>query len=888
MSEQTIQDGLYSEPVTILDKYTCYSLGATTINDLIRTGKLSGLRARKSFGKKPDVLIVDRNRHVIVFCEFKTPAELDTDRKIEAAIAQEIAVSREVGAKIYVVSDGSEFIWINPATGNRITDENGDEVHYPIKPKEEQKKLADFIERVMYSITDTNDAILPVDDIDPTDLAVKIGQILKKMTFASSKMSLYTFVEVFLFKYLSDIGILSGTNSFSYIAGLYKGDDDFMTDADILGAYLEGPREQMKMLFPAGKDNTSIVNGQIFHARKDVKTGHYIEEDSHALCFRQIIKEFVRYEKKNGKFINISRDFKSRLFETFMKNSDDRADMGQFFTPLKIVSEMVEMVDVFPGAVICDPASGVGKFLLEAAADSNADYEIKRDINGDPVELKKGITLVGYEKQMSGNDDITTILAKANMLIYFSRLFRENNDAGSVMFLTENLLNDTFCSFRTALGSLAVDDKEKYDIILANPPYYQEGTISSLARATGLYSAGGQGIEGLFLEWIIRSLKKGGTANIVIPDGILLNLGNDNLKRMILSQCFIESLISLPIDSFFNTNKKTYILTIHKKTQKEMDDGAVQDHKVFTYLCSSIGETLDKYRLDTDDNDLHEAVIKYNQYRSQADRNNIAEPFRSWFLSDRRLKFVDISIFNDPRRWNIDDLWSDEEKVTLGIKKEEKSVSVGRFCDYMESFSSTVRSLKEELASYDVAPADFTYTEVPLTYLFTPANGDSRYTKTYCAAHHGEYPIFSGNTAGPYDHIDSYDYDGEYLTWAKDGLAGYLMVNSGKFSITGHRGILLPADDCKDIDLAYIKHILEPVFRAAKKGRQGDLGKNEYTTLNIAMIRSIKTPLKIPVTGSGAFDLEAQKRLAAKYAKADAIKERIARFAENISEMQIR
>ena len=33
MSEQTIQDALYSTPVTILDKYTCLSLGATTINN---------------------------------------------------------------------------------------------------------------------------------------------------------------------------------------------------------------------------------------------------------------------------------------------------------------------------------------------------------------------------------------------------------------------------------------------------------------------------------------------------------------------------------------------------------------------------------------------------------------------------------------------------------------------------------------------------------------------------------------------------------------------------------------------------------------------------------------------------------------------------------------
>ena len=384
-----MQEDLYSIPVTILDKYTCLSLGATTINDLIMTGKLTGIRVTNNLGKKPDVLIVDKCKQVVVFIEFKKPEEFDTEAKKKKAIKQEIDVAKEVKAKIYVVTDGSTFIWINPKTGKRIIDENGNEVRTEIKPKSEQKKLADFIERVMYSVSDTNNQVLKIEDVDPTDLAVKIAKILKRMTFATSKMSLYTFVEVFLFKYLSDIGVLRGQNSFEHIYKMYSNGDPEITKADILGEYLEKPREQMVLLFPAAGDGTSIVNGQIFHATKDVKTGHYIEEDSHAVCFEQIIKEFANYEKKNGKFINISKDFKSKLFETFMKNSDDKADMGQFFTPLKIVEEMVSMVTIFDGAKICDPAAGVGKFLLEAVANSSVDYEIERQKDGSPEKIKK-------------------------------------------------------------------------------------------------------------------------------------------------------------------------------------------------------------------------------------------------------------------------------------------------------------------------------------------------------------------------------------------------------------------------------------------------------------------------------------------------------------------
>ena len=65
MSEQTNQDKLYSIPVSILDKYTCYSLGATTINDLIKTGELNkNIKPSKVFGKKPDVLVVNKNKDI--------------------------------------------------------------------------------------------------------------------------------------------------------------------------------------------------------------------------------------------------------------------------------------------------------------------------------------------------------------------------------------------------------------------------------------------------------------------------------------------------------------------------------------------------------------------------------------------------------------------------------------------------------------------------------------------------------------------------------------------------------------------------------------------------------------------------------------------------------
>lgn len=174
-------------------------------------------------------------------------------------------------------------------------------------------------------------------------------------------------------------------------------------------------------------------------------------------------------------------------------------------------------------------------------------------------------------------------------------------------------------------------------------------------------------------------------------------------------------------------------------------------------------------------------------------------------------------------------------------------------------------------------PQDHTisWAQVTITKLFTPMNGNSKYTKAWCKDHPGDIPLYSGNTVEKYADIDEFMYEGEYLTWAKDGLAGYIMYHQGRFSITGHRGILIPTEACKNIDLRYMQHVLEPIFRKKKKGREGALGKNEYTTLNSAMINRIEEPIPIPVCPDGTYDLAKQRELAESYEQISSIKEQL-------------
>lgn len=692
MSEQTIQNDLFSNNVTILDKYECLSLGATTIGDLIAGKRIVCNKVKtaiKNKGKKPDVLIVDGSRKAIAYIECKKPEEFNTDKKIEAAINQEVDVAKELGIKIFVATDGSKFVWINALTRQPILDEDANEIVTAIKPKNEERKIAKLIGRLTIDLSDSNNQLQQIKYSDPTNLAKKIGGLLKTIKFTTPKDSLYTFVELFLFKYLSDINILSSTENFDYILNLYG--KDGRSEAEVLYRYIHEPREKISKLFPEAPDKTSLINGFVFHADKDAD-GNYISNNADATTFHEVIKLFKEYEDTDGKFIDINRDFKSKLFETFTKQEKTKENAGKYFTPLKIVKGMVDMVDIKEGDEICDPACGVGKFLLEAALKIDEPFTFK---NGHVV---KKIKLYGYEKEMdekgsTSGYDLTTILAKANTMIYFSSLFKDNNTLSNIKTISRELLNETYFSSKTILGTLEKIDGKQYDVILANPPYYQSALISKAAKDTGFYTEKGLGVEGLFLEWIIKSIKPNGIANIVLPDGIFTNVGNKRLHEFITTNCYIEAIISLPINTFFNTPKKTYIMTLRKKR----DVAQIQDYPIFAYYCASIGETLDVYRFDTDDNDFQTAVNKYNLFRSCKDKNKIDDYLKPIFEDDLKLKLFTINSFAEHTAWDIEKRWTDEEKVKMGVKKADVIMNLDEFSEYLTGIVADINNYGEAI-----------------------------------------------------------------------------------------------------------------------------------------------------------------------------------------------
>ena len=657
--------------------------------------------------------------------------------------------------------------------------------------------------------------------------------------------------------------------SFYDLLGKYSGNNE----NEVLEYYASTVRVKIKALFPGNpKDKTTIINGTIFVSKDDKAVSGY------ATVFHKILKRFNDF----GTLENIDYDFKSKLFETFLKESISKKNWGQYFTPLKVVRAIVNMIDITPGMKICDPACGVGKFLLEPIL-----HDLHRFYKVEDGELKPQITLSGFDKGFDKDEQKTIILAKANMLIYMSGLLREHPEMTDKF---AKLFNDTFLlQTNSILGTLAKPVHDQYDLILTNPPYVMSGSsnlkeeISKDDTLKKYFSVSAMGIEGLFMEWIIRALKPNGKAFIVVPDGIMNRSNDKKLRDFILEQCEIDAVISLPLNTFFTTNKKTYILALTKKAPVMVDGVPTlqrQTSPVFTYLCSEIGETRDVYRFDIDQNDLQVASDLFNMFKGA--KTSFANTLN--MIGDKRCKISSIDDFYNGTHWCVERWWNHEERQALGIEEESKTIGVNDFRVLLADTINTLSELDEPLAEVEKKNDEgLQFLEIPITQVFDIVRGDGKYTRSYVHEHTGEYPLYSGNTFGPFAQIDSYNYNVPALTWAIDGLAGYMMIHRSPFSATNHRGILLLKDT--NIDLEYAKYTLEPIFRELKKGRQGDNGENEYTSLPPFMIQSVK--FAVPVDHNGEPWLEKQKEIAAGYVTLEQTKETVVEQIANLSQVSI-
>ena len=865
MSEELIQRNLVSAP-EYMGPWDYYNIGATTLKAL-KAAKIIPKRDYAEFEtKKPDALIV-KKPIVVAAIEYKQPSKLKTKKQIETAIQQEIGTAQALNAKIYIVTDGKKTFWINPLTGNHILSDSGEPVSLPFNQHSEE--CVKLISKALSSISKNNDTLLAASVVDPLPLAQQAWQDLWAVSGATPENCLYTFVEIFIFKYLSDLSILPGMYSFGNLLSQYNSN----SNNEVLEYYATFVRPKIRELFPGNlKDKTTIINGTIFVSKDDKAV------DGYAVVFRKILERFEKF----GTLESIDYDFKSKLFETFLKESISKKNWGQFFTPLKVVRSIVNMADIRPGMSICDPACGVGKFLLEPILhDISRYYKIEGD------KIIPQIILSGFDKGFDKDEQKTIILAKANMLIYLSTLIRENSHM-TIDFA--KLFNDTFLlQTNSILGTLAHPTENAYDLILTNPPYVMSGSSNlkdEIAKQDTLkryFSINAMGIEGLFMEWVVRALKPGGKAFVVVPDGIMSRSNDKRLRDFILQECDIDAVISLPINTFFTTNKKTYILAITKKIpvlHEGIEGKERQTTSVFTYLCSEIGETRDTYRFDMEQNDLAEAAGLFNMFKGARDY------FRT---EDKRCKVVNIDEFYNGIHWSVERWWTREECIELDIEEEAESITpeemgalVGDIANtllqYQDMFVLGSQKKKNEVAHIEISITDDRYFD----YISAAQLGK---TKTELVKlKKGEIPVFTA-AQEPIMFIERQSkapieatIDNPILSFANDGdgSAGRNFVfHTSEFYINASRTALRTID--VSLSLRYVHQAISDMKSKYKFSYAFKANKQ-----NLAYVM-----LRVPINEKGLFDLDAQNAIVEQYELIEQLKAEIKSKREQIESVFI-
>lgn len=862
--------------------YEFYNLGNTTIRTLRDYGIIPNRAYKGVLRKKPDCLVVDRrdrgNISVILVVENKDRDEFDTPEKKDKAIQQCVLnYCKPLSAKIGIVTDGNEYIWVNPQlegeSFEKIKREDGYDLVVPFRwgSTSEIEQSLEIVTKVLSDISSTNSQLIKEDLQNPAKLADRVWQTIWLASGENPDACLATFVEIFTFKYLSDLGVLV-TNPSGTAISFY---DVLNIDRDkCLRFYMDNVRNYIKQLFPASpSDGTSIINGIILNP----------EVLEHNLLFYKILQEFDSF----GQLRAIDPEFKSRLYENFLKKSISQKNWGQFFTPRNIVKAIVEMSEIeklSDGAKVHDPAAGVGGFILEPIISRRPyDYSFSQG------RLHRKLIYSGYDR-----DKKTVILAKANMLIHLNELLRSNPGATQEF---ARVFNETFVSMHTSvLGTLATTPIEEFDLIMTNIPFVMTGTskIKEFIKENGqlrqYYSVNATGIEGLFLEHIIKSLKPNGKAFVIVPDGILNRSTDSKLRKFILDECILEAIISLPENAFYTTPKKTYILALTKKATKTI----IQTEPVYSYLVLNTGETLDAKRFDWK-NDLPEMVKLYKYFK--ADKAGFESP-------TKQCKVWPIENFDPESHWSIDRWWTEEEKIELGIIEQKKMITLRDFSSELEEERQRLQLAITRLNELDnEAPKPAGSVEISLSdkQFFQLFIGKRVLKKQIFEDTNGTIPVYSANVKQPFGFLSKSnitDFNNDFVLWGIDGNFEFNVIKRNTpFATTDHCGCIRIID--QDIDAEYLYFYLNWIRSQQGLDRQlrASLTNMKKVTVKFpVLLNEDGTPKTKPANIQNKnnneppiyhLDLEAQKQITEFYRTFHEVKEEIETSMRRLAVMEI-
>jgi type I restriction enzyme M protein len=230
----------------------------------------------------------------------------------------------------------------------------------------------------------------------------------------------------------------------------------------------------------------------------------------------------------------------SMLYEEKIKRMGNAGrNGGEYYTPRPLIRAIVQVVSPQIGETVYDPAVGSAGFLCEAFEYMRKGGASGRELSTEDLDTLQTRTFTGKEKK-----SLAYVIAIMNMILHgieAPKIVHSNT-------LTENLSD--------------VQDKDRFDVILANPPF--GGSERKEVQQNFPIRSGETAF--LFLQHFIRLLRAGGRAGVVIKNTFLSNTDNASvaLRQKLLADCNLHTVLDCPGGTFQGAGVKMVVLFFEK------------------------------------------------------------------------------------------------------------------------------------------------------------------------------------------------------------------------------------------------------------------------------------------------------------------------------------
>ena len=291
-----------------------------------------------------------------------------------------------------------------------------------------------------------------------------------------------------------------------------------------------------------------------------------------------------------------SEDVRGDIYEYLLSKLATAGVNGQFRTPRHIIKMMLEMMDPKADDLICDPACGTSGFLVESS-----EYLRKK---------KKAEVLFNAKNKEH----------YMNHMFHGYDMDRTMLRIGAMNMMTHGVSNPNI-EYRDSLSDQN-EDKEKYSLILANPPF--KGSLDyDIVSADLLKVCKTKKTELLFLTLFVRMLKTGGRCACIVPDGVLFgsSKAHKDIRKAIVEEQRLEAVISMPSGVFKPYAGVSTAILIFTKTGHGGTD------KVWFYDMKADGRSLDDKRSEVKENDIPDIIARFKNLEAENDRKRTDQSF---------------------------------------------------------------------------------------------------------------------------------------------------------------------------------------------------------------------------------------------------------------------